>query len=394
MRWVFKQLYAQVKRRILRLIDELYWIGCVGSKRSGVALIRLDAIGDFILWIDTAKEYREFYKSDNITLIANEEWVELALQLPYWDKIIPVSTSRLSESATYRWTTLRKIRRSGFAVAIQPTFSRVLSLGDSLIRASNAPQRIGSEGDLSNMTIQERSRANCWYTSLAPASKKPLHELHRNAEFINFVTRKHHTVKIPSLPESMENRVVNNLDIDYFVVAPGSSWNGKRWDPRNYAALIAGICTKYKLKPVICGTRSERELCEKIEKDSRQYCTNLAGLTSLVDYIEIIRRAKLIISNDSSAAHFAAAVGTPVVCILGGGHYGRFFPYPKDFSRLSMFVVNKKMDCYDCNWVCRHARKHGRPVHCIDSIEFEDVLRIADEALNFPKVSRILINSK
>ena len=30
--------------------------------------------------------------------------------------------------------------------------------------------------------------------------------------------------------------------------------------------------------------------------------------------------------------HFAAAVGTPFICISNGNHFGRFNPYPKEMN--------------------------------------------------------------
>ena len=45
-----------------------------------VLLIRVDAIGDFVLWLDTAKEYRKLYPSEEyrIVLVGNKLWGELA----------------------------------------------------------------------------------------------------------------------------------------------------------------------------------------------------------------------------------------------------------------------------------------------------------------------------
>ncbi|MBT4662351.1 MAG: lipopolysaccharide heptosyltransferase family protein, partial [Candidatus Marinimicrobia bacterium] len=46
------------------------------NKLELVLLIRQDAIGDFVMWLDTAKEYRELYPSENnrIVLVGNAVW--------------------------------------------------------------------------------------------------------------------------------------------------------------------------------------------------------------------------------------------------------------------------------------------------------------------------------
>lgn len=44
-------------------------------------------------------------------------------------------------------------------------------------------------------------------------------------------------------------------------------------------------------------------------------------------YIETIRAARFLLTNDTSAAHIAPAVKTRAVVIQPGWNYGRFFPY-------------------------------------------------------------------
>ncbi|MBW6453544.1 MAG: hypothetical protein K0A92_07150, partial [Methyloprofundus sp.] len=134
-------------------------------------MIRLDAIGDFILWLDTAKEYRRVYPNQKITLIANGAWADLASALPYWDAVWPVNVRHLDlRTPWHRWHVLRQISKGGFHTAIQPTCSRLLLHGDSLVRATGAVHRIGSMGDLANATAFDHKIGNRWYTQLLPTS--------------------------------------------------------------------------------------------------------------------------------------------------------------------------------------------------------------------------------
>ena len=63
------------------------------NKFELVLLVRQDAIGDFIMWLDTAKEYRRLYPPNKykILLVGNDSWCDLAQELPYWDKVLPVN---------------------------------------------------------------------------------------------------------------------------------------------------------------------------------------------------------------------------------------------------------------------------------------------------------------
>ena len=116
------------------------------NKLELVLLIRQDAIGDFVMWLDTAKEYRKLYPPEKykIILIGNKIWCSLAEALPYWDRVIPVNVRQFKTFSRYRWNLLRKIQNLCVQIAIQPTFSREFYHGDSLVRASNALQKVSS----------------------------------------------------------------------------------------------------------------------------------------------------------------------------------------------------------------------------------------------------------
>ncbi|SVB63106.1 uncharacterized protein METZ01_LOCUS215960, partial [marine metagenome] len=133
-----------------------------------VLLIRQDAIGDFVIWLDTAKEFRYLYPSEKykIVLVGNALWYGLAKALPYWDEVIPVDIKQFKTIFSYRWNLLKQVRNLGAQIAIQPTFSREFYHGDTLVRASGAPTRISSEGDMSNRNWLKKKLADGWHTEL------------------------------------------------------------------------------------------------------------------------------------------------------------------------------------------------------------------------------------
>ena len=95
-----------------------------------VLLIRQDAIGDFILWLDTAKEYRKHFPSENhkIILIGNALWCDLAKELPFWDEVLPVNVKTFKTLSRYRWNIIQEVKRFGAEIAVLPTNSRGCSL--------------------------------------------------------------------------------------------------------------------------------------------------------------------------------------------------------------------------------------------------------------------------
>ena len=77
-----------------------------------ILLIRQDRIGDFILWLDTAKEYRKYYPPENckIILLGNALWSDLAKELPFWDEVLPVNVKVFKTLSRSRWNILREVR--------------------------------------------------------------------------------------------------------------------------------------------------------------------------------------------------------------------------------------------------------------------------------------------
>jgi len=87
---------------------------------------------------------------------------------------------------------------------------------------------------------------------------------------------------------------------------------------------------------------------------------NLAGKTSVREMIECLRRCDAILSQETAALHIATALHKPVLGIVGGGHYGRFYPWgDPEIAR----VVTKPLDCFGCNWACKYAT-----MRCIQEI--------------------------
>jgi ADP-heptose:LPS heptosyltransferase len=82
-----------------------------------------------------------------------------------------------------------------------------------------------------------------------------------------------------------------------------------------------------------------------------------------------------VVSNETGAAHLAAAVETPVVCLLGGGHYGRFVPYPEEYRAKAPapLPVVHTMDCFGCDWRCIYPVAKGKPTPCIERISVDAV---------------------
>lgn len=360
---------------ILTLERPTIWRPCLRRTKK-LAIVRVDNIGDFILWLPTARAIRTLYPGYHLVLYANSAWAEFASFFDIWDKVVPIDLKNLHKNLAYRYKILRAIAGQKFETAIQPTYSRELLTGDSLVRATGAIHRIGSQGDLSNATPRERRIANRWYTRLIPADPTPMTELERNAEFINGLGMGNFKSHLPRIPKLLDLPSTLRQSRPYFIVFPGASWSGRQWPADHFAALIREITSATGRAAVLCGGPADRAVCSAIQALSDIAVTHLAGQTTLAELTELIREADFLIGNETSAIHLAAAVRTPSVCLLGGGHFGRFMPYPKDMAdqAATPMAVNFPMPCYGCNWQCNQTHQPGQAVPCIANISVDAVL--------------------
>lgn len=289
---------------------------------------------------------------------------------------------RFVRDLAYRWRLIRQVTQLGAEIAIQPTYSRVFLTGDSLSRASRAKQCIGSQGDLSNIRPWQNAISDRWYTQLIPASAEPLMELERNAEFLNglgLVNAKPHVASLAKLNIDVSHF---NLPEKYFIIFPGASTIKRMWPNSRFAEISRYIHRKTGWVMVVCGSKNEAHLGAEIIRTSVIKSLDLTGKTSLPEFVEIVRGAQILIGNDTSAIHIAAAVNTRSVCILGGGHFGRFLPYSSSVTGMKPAPVYVEMKCYGCNWQCTKEHNPNERWPCVSAISVKSVQEAVDQMLD------------
>ncbi len=191
---------------------------------SIVLIIRLDGIGDFVLWLPAAKATVSFYKAQGktVVLLANAAWATWAKELGIFDDVIALDRRKFDRDLLYRYRIGYRTRILGCSIAVQPTYSREWLFGDAIVRTCGAPERIGSVSDTSNIAWWQKRIADRWYTSLISANPAPCMELVRNAEFVRGLGKVDFLATMPDL------KALNALRVDEaFITATAG-------DPRYY----------------------------------------------------------------------------------------------------------------------------------------------------------------
>jgi len=157
-------------------------------------------------------------------------------------------------------------------------------------------------------------------------------------------------------------QVAGLTDKDYAVFVPGSAHADKCWPTEKFAQLAEEITEKYGYSIVVVGTKPESVLAEQIQSKTKTPIINLAGETDIPMLVEVLRNAKLVISNDTGPGHIAAAFGKPMVMIFGRSNPTRVEPYkrPECVAAIEPYNRGFKADSID-------------PRHNVNDITVEEV---------------------
>ncbi len=163
----------------------------------------------------------------------------------------------------------------------------------------------------------------------------------------------------------------NRIPADEPVIAfhPGGGLEMKRWPPENFGALGDMLARDCHARIVLVGGPNERQLCREISAQMKSEPIVGAGLLSLKETAEVIRRSALFVGNDSGPMHIAAALSTPTIGLFGPTDRVKNRPWGKpDMS----VIVWRRIGCAPCY------RKGEVPcIHetnlCMTRISVEDV---------------------
>lgn len=355
-----------------------------------ILVIRLDAIGDCIIWLDQAKEYRKAFPEHKIVLLHNKVWSEIANRLPWFDECIPFDRGKIGDKKYYK-NLLTTINQYTYEKVFSPIFSRNFITEDWIIHNINAKEKIGYEGDYQNNGLADinlyyrrntkkidlKQLADRWYSIIVPNNSTCTMELQRNAHFIRQTINNDFRCSLPTIPFDIpKSQLVPKTE--YVILFLGASTINKTWPGKNFIKITQQLPFH---TIVLCGSSAEKKLSQNYlsSYDGDKSVVDLTGETSLLELISIISNASLVITNDTSASHISVATRTPSICLLGGGHYGRFHPYQieqineEDKKYIPTIITSHDKSCFNCNFRCKYPLQKER-WKCIDEIKTEDVI--------------------
>lgn len=325
-----------------------------------ILIIKPSSLGDIIHALPTVRILRRAYPQAHIAWLVNDNFAPVLDGCPIIDRVIPFPRRRLgrinSIPEALRFARSLKAERFDWTVDLQCLLRSAL-----ISWASNAPRRTG--------LADGREGSTFFYNDTVKLPPPPTHAVDRYLMLPRQLGIEVDRVEFPLGGEPVAQRE------KLILINPGARWATKRWPADRFAALLDMLATRWPdHRLAILGSSDERPLAESIAATTNAKADILAGRTTLPELTALMRRARLMISNDTGPLHLAVAVGTPTVSMFGPTDPRRTGPYP--FGGEKNSVLTAKLDCAPC---FKSACRHTPELECMTAIPVEQVVAAAVE---------------
>ncbi len=267
-----------------------------------VLVIKLGALGDFVLSLAAMQRIRQAHPRARITLLTLPPFEALARTSPYFNEVDPGG----GPSGLGEWMALRaRLRRARFDRVYDLEGSR-LSRSCRLMLSPFAPEwsappkgRRRQEAHILERQAAQLQAAGIWPDAPVEPGSAPPPDL-------SWILRKHPEPR--PVPGAAKPR-------PFVLMVPGGSEQrmDRRW-PVDRFALLGRLLHERGFDIVIIGGPQESALARQIQKSVGK-ARDLTGRTDFAQIAVIGARAALAVGNETGPLHLIAAAGAPTIVL-------------------------------------------------------------------------------
>jgi len=346
----------------------------VFRRRRGLLVVRMDGIGDMMLFRQSLDHYADAFGVDkaDITVLGCDSWKPISANLFAGYRVITIDEHAYARKLMYRFRVNLMVRRLAPAITACDSYLRRAMMADSLVWASAAPRTVVSMPYVNEPTRSEFTFYLSQVDEIIDTGPYPTHEVLRHFRFVSTVAGKTIAPEPPRI--DWPDRVpAIAADGPYAVINPGSNEPGRRWPFASYVAIAEKLLAM-GWRVVFVGTRGERWDAALLDEIARRPgVSDMTGRTTLSELMDMMNHAGLVISNDTGPAHLSISLGAPTLVIVGGGHFTSFVPYPKSICPANARFIYEIMDCYHCFWRCHKRASKFQVFPCVAAIPVDEV---------------------
>jgi heptosyltransferase II len=270
-------------------------------------------VGDAVMSLPALRALHECFPEAEISMLAKPWVADLYGREPFCHRVIPYTPTNLAS----KWRQGRALRSEHFDVAIllQNAFEAA-----AVAFAAGIPERIGYARDGRSLLL----------TQAIPVPKRGEIPRHERFYYLELLRRAGILDKLPEsemirLEGAPAARVAGlerfralGLGETIVGISPGAAYGtAKQWLPDRFAAAASRVAHDLGANIAVFGSASERELCASVAEACTRPAKNLAGQTTLAEFIDMAAACRVYLTNDSGAMHIASALGVPTVTVFG-----------------------------------------------------------------------------
>jgi ADP-heptose:LPS heptosyltransferase len=343
-----------------------------------IAVVRANAIGDFIFSLPALEALRAAYPEAEIVLLAKAWHAAFLDERPGpVDRVVVVPPyGGVSENPGYPENAAEV--EAFFAAMQRERFDIAIQMHGGGRYSNPFTLRLGAR-----MTIGTKTR-----DAAAPDRWMPYiyfqPEILRYLELVSLIgaspviLEPRLTVTTCDLDEAIE--VVPENSKPLVALHPGASDSRRRWAPEKFA-VVGDVLASAGAHVVVIGTRDEQEVDDAVVSNMKAGAQNLCARLSLGGLAGLLSRCRLVVSNDSGPLHLACAVGTATMGLYWCFNLITAGPITRTRHRSAQSWL---LECPVCGLNCVY---HRCPHHAsfIDEIPTDEVIT---ECLNLFRTVR------
>ncbi|MFH1996758.1 MAG: glycosyltransferase family 9 protein [Candidatus Omnitrophota bacterium] len=179
-----------------------------------------------------------------------------------------------------------------------------------------------------------------------------------------------------------ENGVMTPDIIVGMVPGCGASWGKdadyRRWGREKFAEVGNRISEDPRVRLLLFGDAGEVDICDDIARAMKRKPLVVCGKTTLRQFLSLVSRCSLVITNDGGPLHIAVGLGVKTVSIFGPVDEDIYGPYPKTSEHI---VISKKdLPCRPCYKNFKYSLCGDR--ECLRSISPGEVFHAAKSMID------------
>ncbi len=326
---------------------------------KNILVVQTEKLGDIILSLTFLYNLSESEKDCEKFLLIDEKYSSglFSEELPF--KLMPINKRKYRLDFFYRTKLLNNLRELKLKHTINISPSRGI-LNDEITLNSNSRSISCLSSKAYYLPQYLLKKNNLKYNSILKSDSKNEYSLLQ--ELLNTCYKQIFTSEFRVHDILLSSKPNITLNKKYVIIAPSASDADRNWSQNNFRELCEKLSKKYYI--YLLGLQSQTEYLSVIS-DGLTNVRNLAGKLRLDECIHLIQNSLLFVGLDSGFTHIAYSFNKPFVAIIGGGKFGRFFPYPEKKNGKYKYY---ELPCFNCNWQCIY-----KEIYCVSLVTVEDV---------------------